>query len=75
MNGMAMMLKSMGIDPEQITEAMNGFQKMLASFNEKLDRIERQQAALLEMISKLESDGVLLRSIHSVTHEGVNGHG
>jgi hypothetical protein len=71
MNGMAMMLKSMGIDPEQITGAMNGFQKMLASFNEKLDRIERQQAALLELLQPSLND----QHVPSVTHQGINGHG
>jgi hypothetical protein len=39
-SGIAMLMKSFGIDPNEITKQVQEFSALVASFNEKLDRIE-----------------------------------
>lgn len=59
MDGMSMMLKSMGIDTgkiiEDFTQLKNGVQTILAQIDERLARIEKAQAAILESQSRLEN--------------------
>jgi hypothetical protein len=75
MNGMAMMLKSMGFDPEQLQGMMGQFQMVLQQFKDQMDRIELKQMAILENQERLFSLIDPRVPMPSVTHEGINGHG
>ena len=59
--GIAMLMKSMGIDVEEITRVAMDFQKGLQQFNAKLDLVIAQQGALQQQINMLQRAHVMDR--------------
>lgn len=49
-SGMDMLMKSFGIDPEQIKSAVEGMGKGVIQVNERLGRIEVQQQEILRIL-------------------------
>lgn len=49
-SGMDMLLKSFGVDPEQIKNAVEGMGKGVVQMNERLDRIEVAQQNILRIL-------------------------
>ena len=45
--GMDMMLKAMGLDPEEMKKSIEGFGALVIDVNERLERIERNQRAIM----------------------------
>lgn len=56
--GLEMLMKSMGVDPEEIkgqfTEAQQKLAQELTSFHQQLNRIEKQQQTILNWIADQE---------------------
>lgn len=70
--GIAMLMKSMGIDVEEITRVAQTFQAGLQEFNRKLDLVIAQQGALQQQINMIARE----RSVEecSPNPPSLNGH-
>lgn len=83
MNGIEMLLKSMGLDPEaikaQVTEFQSNLAKLLANFDERLVSIENRlvliEGQLLAIMSKLTEDPDILPAGPSRMEETSDGAG
>ena len=49
-SGMDMMFKAMGLDPEEIKKSIEGFGALVLDVNERLDRIEKNQRAIMQKL-------------------------
>lgn len=55
MLGMQMMLKSLGLDPEEIMKTAEGYGKMIGLVVEQLQRIEDKQDRILLMLDNRQA--------------------
>jgi len=67
MNGMLMMLKSFGIDPEMIQQSMGQFQNLAAQFAQEIHDIKTTQGRIEEKLDLLIQNPVLNQNLSGLS--------
>lgn len=55
MSGMEMMLKAMGVDPDEIKQQAMAVRNTVVAFKEQLDRVEGQLTAIQQQLDRIEN--------------------
>jgi hypothetical protein len=79
-NGIALMLKSLGIDPQLLLKAVADIQQLVQELNARLDRIERRVINCEAILAELKREGnnhgygsIDLDGAVVTEHDGVGG--
>lgn len=66
-SGVGMLLKSMGVDPEEIQKAANQFPALLSGINARFQNIESKMDRILEILEgeviDAPDDGISIRAL------------